>query len=371
MGGAALGKRHRAHAAHRHAVALLWQLGQVRSPGACDPLSLHPRVFTERWAPLSSPHCPMLSFAAARYAAVALGAVSAFVQHPPPRAPAPPPGLKSWDHAAGVCVVAEAGGACTDLAGQPLRMPGRDFAPAGAGVLVTNRRLHEQGLHALRRGLPLRLVLLDRDGVINADVGPPGVLRRQDLTLLPGAAAAVRALNAAGVRVVLVTNQSAVGKGYLSADGLDVIHASLATLLATEGAALDDILVCPDVESAGSPRRKPAPGMVLEALAGAHVLACQAALVGDSITDLQAAAAVGVRRILVATGYGRALGEAATAAGALLPLQLSVPAPLWAATALPEAVMPCELHADLSSAVAALLLHDSGSSEEEEKKRTM
>jgi len=182
-----------------------------------------------------------------------------------------------------------------------------------------------------------RLVLLDRDGVLNVD-RPDYVKHPGELVLLPGAAAAVARLNAAGLKVAVCTNQSAIGRGIFDEAMLARIHDKLRGDLARERASLDAIFHCPDAppfDSGGpvSACRKPAPGMLIAALQRFGAAAGQTPFVGDSLTDLQAAAALGCPRHLVRTGHG-----AKTQGGGL-----------------PETVLPVAVHADLAAAVAALL----------------
>ena len=149
------------------------------------------------------------------------------------------------------------------------------------------------------------LVLLDRDGVLNQDrtdyVNNPG-----ELVIIPGAAAAVARFNRAGHWVVVVTNQSCVGRGLLAPEMLERIHRHLRQELAVAGARLDDLLVSTDPPWQNSPRRKPAPGMLRQALAKYRVPASDAVMIGDSLSDIEAACAVGCRRILLRTGKGAA-----------------------------------------------------------------
>jgi D-glycero-D-manno-heptose 1,7-bisphosphate phosphatase len=178
----------------------------------------------------------------------------------------------------------------------------------------------------------LRLAMLDRDGVLNRD-RPDSVKSPAELELLDGAAAAVARLNRAGVKVALVTNQSVVGRGIIPSQMLDLIHRHLAERLARHGARLDALFVCTDPPGPPSPRRKPAPGMLREAMQRFRVAPDEAVMIGDDLRDLQAAAAAGCARILVRSGKG----AATQAAG------------------LPPAVLPVAVHADLGASVAALL----------------
>lgn len=178
----------------------------------------------------------------------------------------------------------------------------------------------------------MRLVLLDRDGVLNED-RPESVRTPGDLALLPRAAAAVARLNRAGTRVAIVTNQSIVGRGIIDSTMLDRIHDRLRDELAREGARVDAILIAPDAPDAPTARRKPGGAMLAEVIARFGAAPAETPMIGDSLRDLEAAAAVGCRRVLVRTGKG----AATQAAG------------------LPAHVLPVAVHEDLWSAIDALL----------------
>jgi len=178
----------------------------------------------------------------------------------------------------------------------------------------------------------MRLFLLDRDGVLNAD-RPDSVKSPAELVLLPGAAAAVRRLNEAGRLVAVCTNQSVVGRGIIDEAMLARNHEKLRTELAREGARLDALFHCPDHPRQAGPRRKPAPGMLREAMARFRIAPSETVMIGDALIDLEAAATAGCPRILVRSGKGRAT----QAAG------------------LPAHVLPVAVHEDLAGAVAALL----------------
>lgn len=178
-----------------------------------------------------------------------------------------------------------------------------------------------------------RLVLLDRDGVINED-RPDPVRSPGELVLLPGAARAIARLNAADVMVVVVTNQSVVGKGLIPMQTLDRIHAELRSRLARDGARLDALLCCTDPPDRPTPRRKPGPQMLLEALRMYQAEAGDTPMIGDDLRDLQAARAAGCRRVLVRTGKGAEV----QAAG------------------IPPDLLPVAVRGDLASAVNSYLL---------------
>ncbi len=163
---------------------------------------------------------------------------------------------------------------------------------------------------------PRPIAFLDRDGTINAEV--EGALQSPDqLELLPGAAAAIARLNGAGFAVVCITNQSAIGRGWMSPADYERVRAGLDALLATEGARLDAVYHAPWHPTDGigeyrrdSCERKPGAGLFERALADLgldHSEPSDSArwVVGDAGRDLAAGHAVGARGILVATGKGQ------------------------------------------------------------------
>lgn len=142
-------------------------------------------------------------------------------------------------------------------------------------------------------------VFLDRDGVLIADTGYPG--RAEDARLLPGAAAAVARLNAAGRAVVVVTNQSGIARGYYGWDGFEAVQAEIEARLAEAGARLDAVLACAyhgdgqgPLAVAGHPWRKPAPGMITDALETLALQPDVSWIVGDQGGDLEAGRAAGL-----------------------------------------------------------------------------
>lgn len=152
-------------------------------------------------------------------------------------------------------------------------------------------------------GAPYDLVLLDRDGTLN--VHRPGYVDDPaDLVLLPGAAEAVRALNDAGCRVVLVTNQRGIATGALTEGQLLAVHRALVTELAAAGAHLDAIQVCP--HAAGTCEcRKPWPGLIEQALRRAPwAERDRCVLVGDQASDMEAAGAASMSAVLVSGPRG-------------------------------------------------------------------
>jgi D-glycero-D-manno-heptose 1,7-bisphosphate phosphatase len=178
----------------------------------------------------------------------------------------------------------------------------------------------------------MRLVLIDRDGVLNQDrsdyVKHPG-----ELIMIPGSARAVARLNNAGIKVAVCTNQACIGRGIIDQAMLDRIHQTLREELARDGAHLDAIFFCPDHPDRASRRRKPGPGMLEEAMQRFHASPSETPMIGDNLPDLRAAATVGCPRHLVRTGHGAKV----QAAG------------------IPPEVLPIRVHEDLAAAVVALL----------------
>jgi D-glycero-D-manno-heptose 1,7-bisphosphate phosphatase len=146
-------------------------------------------------------------------------------------------------------------------------------------------------------------ILLDRDGTLNVErdyLSDP-----DQLELLPGVPAALRRLRDLGFGLVVVTNQSGIGRGYFTSGTVDLIHDRLRCLLAAEGASLDGIYVCPHGPDDGCDCRKPLPGMVRQAAADWGFDPKASIVIGDKDADIDLGRSVGARSILVRTGWGR------------------------------------------------------------------
>jgi D-glycero-D-manno-heptose 1,7-bisphosphate phosphatase len=164
-------------------------------------------------------------------------------------------------------------------------------------------------------------VFLDRDGTLNRELAS-AVARPEELELLPGAAAALRALGQAGFARVIVTNQSGVARGELDPERLAHVHAALARLLEHEGAGLELCLWCPHHPSEGWPPyrracrcRKPEAGLLQAAARRLGLDLGASWIVGDAERDLLSGERVGARGVLVGTGKGRAERERLERAG--------------------------------------------------------
>ncbi len=146
-------------------------------------------------------------------------------------------------------------------------------------------------------------VFLDRDGTINEEMGYVNHLSR--FKLLPGVAEAIRRLSGAGLRVVVITNQSGAARGYFPASLVAEIHEYLKKLLAEGGACLDGLYACLHHPDAGCACRKPKTALLEQAARELDLDLARSYLVGDRYIDIRSAANAGVKGILVLTGYGR------------------------------------------------------------------
>lgn len=155
-----------------------------------------------------------------------------------------------------------------------------------------------------------RAVFVDRDGVISEEVGYLG--DRDHLRLIPHAAEAVKLVNQSGLKIIAITNQSGVARGYFSEEMLGDIHRKMEMLLSDQGAFLDGIYYCPhhpegtvEAYRMECDCRKPAAGLLIQAAKEHAIDVSSSYLVGDKHTDIECAHRAGARGILVLTGYGR------------------------------------------------------------------
>lgn len=177
----------------------------------------------------------------------------------------------------------------------------------------------------------MRLVILDRDGVINQD-SDAFIKHPEEWQPLPGSLAAIARLTNAGYAVLVATNQSGLARGLFDIDTLNAIHQKMRTQVAVHGGRIDAIAFCPHGPEAGCDCRKPAPGLLSELAQRFGIALSGIAVIGDSQRDLEAARAVDARPILVMTGRGTAT-----------------------ATSLPDHLQGIEISADLNAAVDLIL----------------
>lgn len=158
----------------------------------------------------------------------------------------------------------------------------------------------------------MKLVILDRDGTINYD-SDDYIKRPEEWRPVPGSVEAIARLTQSGWRVVVATNQAGIGRGLLDMETLNAINASMHKAVNQAGGRIEAVFYCPDTAESRSPNRKPSPGMFFAIADRFHISLEHLPAVGDSLRDLQAAAAVKARPILVLTGKG----EETRAAGGL------------------------------------------------------
>ena len=148
-----------------------------------------------------------------------------------------------------------------------------------------------------------RLFILDRDGVINFD-SPNYIKNPEEWIPIPGSIEAIAKIKAEGWKVVVATNQSAVGRGIIQLTDLFDIHAKLLNCVRRFGADIDGIFFCPHRPNQECACRKPKPGMFQEITKRFGVVGKYCITVGDSLRDLKAAEAISARSFLVLTGNG-------------------------------------------------------------------
>lgn len=151
----------------------------------------------------------------------------------------------------------------------------------------------------------MKLVILDRDGVINEDSNDY-IKSAAEWVPLPGSIEAIARLSRAGFTVAVASNQSGIGRGLFSRSALYSMHRKMRRLVAAAGGVLGKIAYCPHAPNDNCDCRKPRPGLLLRIGAYYGCSLDGVPIIGDSFRDLQAAAAVGARPVLVLTGKGRA-----------------------------------------------------------------
>jgi len=189
----------------------------------------------------------------------------------------------------------------------------------------------------------MQAILLDRDGVINAERADY-VKEWCEFSFLPDALHALQRLTGLDIPILVITNQSAIGRGIIQHATVTEIHRELAREVKKAGGRIDAFFVCPHHPADGCLCRKPKPGLLFQA-AEQFGFALEAALfIGDSVTDYEAAHAAGCRSILVRSGrQGASLDK------------------FFIDAMLPPSRLPPPIVADLSAAVDLILRHNMGS----------
>ncbi len=149
----------------------------------------------------------------------------------------------------------------------------------------------------------MKLVILDRDGVINVD-GDPIIRSPEEWQPLPGSLEAIARLTQAGYQIAVATNQSGIARNILTVDTLHEIHSKMHQCVREAGGEIDVVFFCPHSDANECECRKPMPGMLYQIQERLGVDLATVAVVGDSLRDMQAAMAADARPVLVKTGKG-------------------------------------------------------------------
>src|SRR5450631_1623901 len=150
----------------------------------------------------------------------------------------------------------------------------------------------------------MKLIILDRDGVINHD-SAEYIKSPDEWKPIPCSLEAIARLNQDGYHVVVATNQSGIGRGLFEVATLNAIHDKMHKALGHVGGRIDAVFFCPHAQDAGCNCRKPKPGLLEDIAHRFNTELTGVPVIGDSLRDLQAAAAVDAQAILVLTGKGR------------------------------------------------------------------
>lgn len=145
-------------------------------------------------------------------------------------------------------------------------------------------------------------VFMDRDGTICEEVGFLNDLSK--LRLIEGSAEAIKLINHSGMKAVVVTNQSGVGRGFFTEDFVNNVHEKLKEFLRKEGAFLDGIYYCPHLPDVGCRCRKPETGMMQRASEELDIDLKKSYVIGDKAIDIEFAHRAGAKGVMVKTGYG-------------------------------------------------------------------
>jgi len=157
----------------------------------------------------------------------------------------------------------------------------------------------------------MKLVILDRDGVINHD-SDQYIKSPAEWRPIPGSIEAIARLNQSGFRVAVASNQSGIGRGLFDMATLNAINDKMMEMVFRQGGRIDAVFFCPHTAVENCDCRKPKTGLLEEIASRFHTELKGVPLVGDSLKDLQAAEAVGAQPILVLTGKGKKTKESET-----------------------------------------------------------
>ena len=155
----------------------------------------------------------------------------------------------------------------------------------------------------------MKLVILDRDGTINQD-SDQYIKSPLEWKPIPGSLEAIARLTQGGWRCVVATNQSGIARGLFDMATLNAIHTEMHRVVNLAGGRIDAVFFCPHAADSNCECRKPKPGLLREISSRMGVELAGVPMIGDSLRDVEAAAAVGAKPYLVLTGKGRKTREA-------------------------------------------------------------
>ncbi len=177
----------------------------------------------------------------------------------------------------------------------------------------------------IKKGAAVPTAFLDRDGTINHNRAGTYITRPSQLKIYAAAPAALRLLSAKGYRIVVITNQSGVARGYMTLAGSRAINLKLLRDLRRAGAVVDAIYFCPHGPGEKCACRKPAPGLILEAVKDRPADMARSFMAGDKKCDLLLAKNSGLKGFLVLTGQGKSAAGVTRAYKDLLALARALP----------------------------------------------
>jgi len=151
----------------------------------------------------------------------------------------------------------------------------------------------------------MKLIILDRDGVINQE-SDEFIKSPEEWVPIPGSLEAIARLSNSGYAVVVATNQSGIARGLFDSDTLNKIHSKMMKAVQEKGGTIDGIFFCPHSPKEGCLCRKPKPGLLLDIEKRFRVDLSEVTIVGDSMRDIESALSVNAIPYLVLTGNGRA-----------------------------------------------------------------
>lgn len=154
---------------------------------------------------------------------------------------------------------------------------------------------------------PHKALFLDRDGVVIDYI--PYLSKPEQVNVPSGAGKALKQWQKAGYRLIIITNQSGVGRGYFSLDDVHAIHQRLCDAYQADGVKFDDILICPHHPDDDCGCRKPSPAMLLKAAKNYNIDLNQSFFMGDAPSDLDCAIQAGCQPVLLLTGRGKQTAE--------------------------------------------------------------